>query len=54
MHALRVAPLGKIVMADLFTICRGPAVVIIDLPSAEIAKTINGLLAEVKDGFQVQ
>ena len=26
----------------------------IDLPSAEIAKTINGLLAEVKDGFQVQ
>ena len=26
----------------------------IDLPSAEITKTINGLLAEVKDGFQVQ
>ena len=26
----------------------------IDMPSAEIAKTINGLLAEVKDGFQVQ
>ena len=26
----------------------------IDMPSAEVAKIINGLLAEVKDGFQVR